>query len=97
VAIDDQQRVLLIRQYRHPAGQHCGNCPQACDQPGEQPLDTGRRELAEETGLEAALWNTLVDLRPSPGMSTEVCRLPSRGRIHCGCTPPDTRPATTDL
>ena len=76
VAVDDQQRVLLIRQYRHPAGQHLWELPAGlCDKPGEPPLDTARRELAEEGQLRAAAWRTLVDLRPSPGISTEVCRV----------------------
>ncbi len=76
VAIDDQQRVLLIRQYRHPAGQYLWELPAGlCDKPGEPPLDTAHRELAEEAQLRAAAWRTLVDLRPSPGISTEVCRV----------------------
>lgn len=76
VAIDDQQRVLLIRQYRHPAGQYLQELPAGlCDKPGEPPLDTARRELAEEAQVRAAAWHTLVDLRPSPGISTEICRV----------------------
>jgi ADP-ribose pyrophosphatase len=76
VAIDDQQRVLLIRQYRHPAGQYLWELPAGlCDKPGEPPLGTAQRELAEEAQLRAAAWRTLVDLRPSPGISTEVCRV----------------------
>jgi ADP-ribose pyrophosphatase len=76
VAVDDRQRVLLIRQYRHPAGQHLWELPAGlCDKPGEPPLDTAQRELAEEARLRAAVWRTLVDLRPSPGISTEVCRV----------------------
>ncbi len=76
VAVDDQQRVLLIRQYRHPAGQYLWEVPAGlCDKPGEPPLDAAQRELAEEARLRAAAWHTLVDLRPSPGISTEVCRV----------------------
>lgn len=76
VAVDDQQRVLLIRQYRHPAGQYLWELPAGlCDKPGEPPLGTAQRELAEEAQLRAAAWRTLVDLRPSPGISTEVCRV----------------------
>ena len=76
VAVDDQQRVLLIRQYRHPAGQYLWELPAGlCDKPGEPPLGTAQRELAEEAQLRAAAWHTLVDLRPSPGISTEVCRV----------------------
>jgi ADP-ribose pyrophosphatase len=76
VAVDDQQRVLLIRQYRHPARQYLWELPAGLrDKPGEPPLGTAQRELAEEAQLRAAAWRTLVDLRPSPGISTEVCRV----------------------
>jgi 8-oxo-dGTP pyrophosphatase MutT (NUDIX family) len=76
VAVDDQQRVLLIRQYRHPAGQYLWELPAGLlDKPGELPLAAAQRELAEEAQLGAAAWRTLVDLRPSPGISTEVCRV----------------------
>jgi 8-oxo-dGTP pyrophosphatase MutT (NUDIX family) len=76
VAVDDRQRVLLIRQYRHPAGQYLWELPAGLrDRPGEPPLAAAQRELAEEAQLRAAAWRTLVDLRPSPGISTEVCRV----------------------
>lgn len=76
VAVDDRQRVLLIRQYRHPAGQYLWELPAGlCDKPGEPPLHAAQRELAEEAQLRAADWRTLVDLRPSPGISTEVFRV----------------------
>ena len=83
VAVDDRQRVLLIRQYRHPAGQYLWELPAGlCDKPGEPPLDAAQRELAEEAQLRAAAWRTLVDLRPSPGISTEVCRVYQAGQLH---------------
>jgi 8-oxo-dGTP pyrophosphatase MutT (NUDIX family) len=76
VAVDDARRVLLIRQYRHPVGQYLWELPAGlCDQPGEDPLVTARRELAEETGWTAADWSTLVDVYTSPGISTEQCRI----------------------
>jgi ADP-ribose pyrophosphatase len=85
VAVDGRQRVLLIRQYRHPAGEYLWELPAGLrDEPGEDPLDTARRELAEETGLEADAWSTLVDLRPSPGISTEVCRVYHAGQVIQG-------------
>jgi len=76
VALDDQLRVLLIRQYRHPVGRKLWELPAGLrDQDGEPPLETARRELAEETGIRAATWMSLVDLHPSPGMSTEAVRV----------------------
>jgi 8-oxo-dGDP phosphatase len=76
VAVDDTKRVLLIRHYRHPAGQYLWELPAGlCDKEGEDPLVTARRELAEETGWTAAEWSTLVDVYPSPGISTERCRI----------------------
>ena len=85
VAIDDRQRVLLIRQYRHPAGRYLWELPAGlCDKPGEPPLGTAQRELAEEAQLRAATWRTLVDLRPSPGISTEVCRVYQAEQLGAG-------------
>ena len=82
VAVDDRQRVLLIRQYRHAAGQYLWELPAGLrDRPGEPPLDAAQRELAEEAQLRAAAWRTLVDLRPSPGISTEVCRVYQAGQL----------------
>jgi ADP-ribose pyrophosphatase len=83
VAIDDQQRVLLIRRYRHPARHYLWELPAGlCDKPGEPPLGAAQRELAEEAQLRAAAWRTLADLRPSPGISTEICRVYQAEQLH---------------
>jgi 8-oxo-dGDP phosphatase len=92
VALDEQRRVLLIRQYRHPAGQYLWELPAGlCDQPHETALESARRELAEETGWTAGDWETLVDVFPSPGISTERCRVYQAGRLSQGerPVPPD--------
>jgi ADP-ribose pyrophosphatase len=88
VAVDNARRVLLIRQYRHPAGQYLWELPAGlCDHDGEDSLATARRELAEETGWTAADWSTLVDVYPSPGISTERCRIYQARELRRG-TPP---------
>ncbi|HEY5358611.1 MAG TPA: NUDIX hydrolase [Streptosporangiaceae bacterium] len=98
VAIDEQQRVLLIRQYRHPAGQYLWELPAGLrDQPGELPQETARRELAEETGLAAATWSTLVDLRPSPGISTEAGRVYQASGLRRGDRPGGAQGEERDL
>ena len=76
VALDDAGRVVLIRQYRHPVGDWLVELPAGLlDVPDEPAALTARRELAEETGLRAERWDTLVDLRSSPGLSEEAVRV----------------------
>jgi ADP-ribose pyrophosphatase len=76
VALDPADRVVLIRQYRHPVGQVLVELPAGLlDVPGESAVDTARRELFEEAALRAERWHTLIDLRPSPGISTEAVRV----------------------
>ncbi len=76
LALDDAQRVLMIRQYRHPVGHQLWELPAGLrDADGEQPLQTAQRELLEETGYHAREWHTLVDYFSSPGFSTERIRI----------------------
>jgi ADP-ribose pyrophosphatase len=73
VAVDEDDRVLLIQQYRHPIRHRDWEIPAGLlDVPGESPLETARRELAEEVDLVAAEWRPLVSLFPTPGGSDEV-------------------------
>jgi ADP-ribose pyrophosphatase len=72
VALDDTDRVLLIRQYRHPVGHLLWEIPAGLrDEPREPVLGTGERELREETGYAARTWHVLTDCYTSPGISTE--------------------------
>ena len=76
LALDSADRVVLIRQYRHPVRDWLVELPAGLlDVPGEPPLRSAARELHEEAGLAAARWHTLVDLRPSPGLSDEAIRV----------------------
>lgn len=73
--LDERERILLIRQYRHPVGGYLFELPAGlCDVPGEPPLETARRELAEEAGLRARTWRVLIDFFNSPGGSSEAFR-----------------------
>ncbi len=76
IAVDQDDRVLLIRQYRHPVSMFLFEPPAGLlDVAGEPPLATGIRELAEEAGVCADTWHVLVDLFNSPGGSSEAIRV----------------------
>ena len=76
IAVDDDDRVLLLRQYRHPVRQLLWEPPAGLlDEPGEDPLDAAKRELYEEAHARADRWNVLLDVFTSPGMSSEAVRL----------------------
>lgn len=75
VVLDDDDRVLLIRQYRQPVGGYLFEMPAGLrDVADEPPLVTAQRELLEEAGYEADEWHVLLDFYNSPGGSTEAFR-----------------------
>lgn len=67
----DGGRVLMVRQYRYAIGQDLLEFPAGIVEAGEDPAHAARRELAEETGLEAARWVTLPPVFRMPGNSNE--------------------------
>ena len=76
VALDDEGRVLMIRQYRHPVGRMLWELPAGLrDVAGEPLLQAARRELLEETGYRARDWHVLADYFSSPGIITERLRV----------------------
>ncbi len=76
VAVDDEQRVLLIQQYRHPIRHRDWEIPAGLlDIAGESPLETAQRELIEEADLTAADWEPLVSIFTTPGGNDEVVHL----------------------
>jgi 8-oxo-dGDP phosphatase len=78
IVLDDQDRVLLVQQYRHPPGRMLWEPPAGLlddDAGGQTPYENAARELYEEAGFRATEWLVLVDLFTSPGMSDEAVRL----------------------
>ncbi|QOR72226.1 NUDIX hydrolase [Ruania alkalisoli] len=76
VALDDAERVALLRQYRHPVRAHLWEVPAGLlDVPGEPLQHAAARELTEEADLRAATWHTLVDFFTTPGGSDERIRI----------------------
>ena len=91
VALDKDDRVCLLRQFRHVAGGWLWELPAGKLDPGEPPLATAQRELEEEAGLRAAHWEPLGRIISSPGIFTEVVHLflasgltqvPAKNEIH---------------
>lgn len=93
IALDVADRVLLIRQYRHPVAGYLFEPPAGLlDTHKETAWECAQRELAEEAGLRADTWNVLIDFLNSPGGTSETLRcflardlheLPD-GREHTG-------------
>ena len=76
VALDGDDQVLMIRQYRHPVGRMLWEIPAGLrDVAGEPAGVTAERELLEETGYRARDWHVLVDYFSSPGMTDERLRV----------------------
>ncbi len=76
LALDDDDRVLLVHQYRHPVRSTLWELPAGLlDVAGEDPLVAAQRELAEEADARAGRWDLLVDLWNSPGGSDEFLRI----------------------
>ncbi|PVE91583.1 MULTISPECIES: NUDIX hydrolase [unclassified Microbacterium] len=76
LALDDEGRVLLIQQYRHPIRHRDWELPAGLlDVAGEEPLEAAKRELAEEADLVAAHWEPLVSSWTTPGGNDEMIHI----------------------
>jgi ADP-ribose pyrophosphatase len=71
VALDSDNNVLLVRQYRKPVEEMLLETPAGNVEAGENPLECARRELQEETGYSAGKWEKLGRFYTSPGFCTE--------------------------
>ncbi|MBP2702241.1 NUDIX hydrolase [Microbispora sp. RL4-1S] len=76
LALSEDDKVLLLRQYRHPVRRLLWELPAGLRDVPEEPLvDCAARELAEEAAYRARTWHTLLDVYTSPGMSDERIRI----------------------
>ncbi len=89
VAVTDEGEVLLVRQFRYPYGDILTEIPAGKRDPGETPEQTGRRELAEETGYEAGSFVYLGQVYPTPGYCDEIIHLFLATDLTAGDTHPD--------
>lgn len=73
LAVDDDERVLCLRQYRHASGHVFVELPAGLRDAGDEPaVETARRELQEEAEMSAGSWRQLLSTYPSAGLTDEV-------------------------
>ena len=75
VALDAREHVCLLRQYRHASGGWLWELPAGKLEPDEKPQTTAKRELLEEAGVQAGLWQGLGDILMTPGFCDEIVHL----------------------
>ncbi|MFJ8587225.1 NUDIX domain-containing protein [Streptomyces sp. NPDC093595] len=76
LALDDDNQVLVLRQYRHPVRHKLWEIPAGLlDVPGENPLNAAVRELYEEAHVKAERWHVLSDVYTTPGGCDEAVRI----------------------
>ncbi len=73
IALTDERRIVLVRQYRHGIDRVALELPAGTVERGEDPLATARRELAEETGYTSDRWTLLGSVHPNPAFQDNRC------------------------
>jgi ADP-ribose pyrophosphatase len=73
LTINDNNELLLMKQYRRPVGSFLMEFPAGLlDVPGEAKIDCAKRELAEEANLAASSWEELISFHATPGGNSET-------------------------
>ena len=89
LALDDEGRVPVVRQYRYAFSRVMLEIPAGKREAGEEPMVTAMRELKEEVGAQAASWQSLGTLIPSPGCYGETLYLYLARGLSFGDVQPD--------
>jgi ADP-ribose pyrophosphatase len=89
VAVDDANRLCVVRQYRHGIEDFMWEIPAGKLDPGESPDVCAVRELAEETGVSARDWTPLGLYVPAAGIFTEIIHLYLARGLDIGAARPD--------
>jgi len=83
-ALNEQNQICLLKQWRHAIDQEIWELPAGCLEDGEPPLETAKRELEEETGVIARQWKELGTITTSPGFSNEILYFFQATDLHKG-------------
>ena len=86
LALDSQNRALLVSQFRYPYEEVLRELPAGKLEYGEDPREAAIRELREETGATAGKFQSLGELYPSPGYCGEIIRMYLARELHFGET-----------
>jgi ADP-ribose pyrophosphatase len=89
VAVDADGIVTLVRQPREAARKRLVELPAGTLEEGEQPLESARRELAEETGLTGGTWRELASFYTTPGFCREHMHLFAAEGVEQGDASPE--------
>lgn len=89
VALDDEQNIKLVRQFRKPVEKMLLEIPAGIMEPGEEPLASARRELEEETGFRADRWEKILTYYSAPGFSDEALHVFLARDLSRGTASPD--------
>lgn len=88
LAVDEKKRILLVRQYRLPAGKSLWELPAGKIDAGETALQAAKRELREETGYAAKTWTKLASYWASPGFLEEKMTIYLASGLKAGTATP---------
>jgi ADP-ribose pyrophosphatase len=89
LAVDDRERIVLVRQYRYPVDDVIWEIPAGRQDPGESPEAGARRELEEEVGATAATVEKVLSFYATPGFCDEVMHLFRATGLTLGTARPD--------
>ena len=89
LAVDDQRRVLLVRQFRKPIERELLEIPAGTLDPGEDPLAAAHRELLEETGYTARRMERIAGFYSAPGFCTEYLHVYLATELTGGVAQPE--------
>ncbi len=88
-AVDAEENVLLVKQYRHAVGRELLELPAGTLEKNESPEQAAPRELKEETGYSAQRWELLTSFYSSPGILTEEMRVYLARDLSAGTSHPE--------
>ncbi len=75
IAITDEGKIIMVEQYRKAMERSQVEIPAGKLEPGEEPMNTAKRELDEETGYECETMEPLISFYTSPGFADEIIHL----------------------